>query len=127
MLVNPDGRAFARILQEAISTLQSTFWEELQKVVGEVGLEHINAISTDTAPNIRKAVRLLLVNYPQIYPIGCNFHQFDLLIKDILKFPRFSKELTEAVELAMFCDDMPLVGLVGCPLGRAFTKVVDDS
>ncbi|KAF2859691.1 hypothetical protein K470DRAFT_295542 [Piedraia hortae CBS 480.64] len=90
MPVTPNGRSF---FYGAIPSGVNKHSGEYLCV--EVGPEKTNAISTDTALNILKAIRLVRIQHSLVYLIGCNSHQFDLLIKDILKLPALSHWLTQ--------------------------------
>ena len=66
------------------------FADICREIMGSEGAGFIAVVADNTGPN-RLMLRLLQVDYPYMFMLGCFVHVLDLLIEDLAKIPAFAK------------------------------------
>lgn len=102
VFVTPTGKAFfyKSVPSHTEAHTSKYLADEIIKVIEEVGKEKFIALCTDSAANMKRAREEVVRQHPHIYAIGCNSHQFNLVIKDILKIPAFKAPMEAAIKVA---------------------------
>jgi hypothetical protein len=104
VLVTPAGEAF---FHSAEPSGQESHTAEylaagIDKVLQDVGPHKFNAICTDTAANIKAAVRNVVwrPDFKHIHQVGCTSHQLNLAIGDLLKSEPWKTTCARATQVA---------------------------
>lgn len=74
----------------------------MSEVIEAVGPVKVIALTSDHAPNMTSAIRLLQAKYPWIVFSGCKAHALDLACRDILKIPAIQSILDSCKEITSF-------------------------
>jgi hypothetical protein len=95
------------ILYKAIETTEisqtgEAIYQELHKVIQEIGAEKVCSVVTDNASNMKAAWKLIKKEYPTMFANGCAAHVLNLLVKDILQISDYEETLRHAVEVSKF-------------------------
>ena len=57
----------------------------IASVIQEVGAQNVVQIIMDNVKNCKNASRILKQQYPHVFPVGCNTHSLNLVLKDWYK------------------------------------------
>ena len=95
------------ILYKAIETTEisqtgEAIYQELKKVIQEIGPEKVCSVVTDNASNMQAAWNLIEKEYPFMFANGCAAHVLNLLVKDILQISAYEETLRNAVDVSKF-------------------------
>lgn len=74
----------------------------LDDCIQDIGRSKILAVCTDNAANMKSAWRKIQEKYPEILTYGCVAHSLNLMAKDVLNLPTFSKVYTQAKKIIQF-------------------------
>jgi hypothetical protein len=81
-------------------------------VIDEIGSLKIHAVVTDNAPTMQSAWKVIEKRYPWIQAYGCAAHGMNLVIKDILSIPEYSKTSKNASKIIQFVSNHHLVNFL---------------
>lgn len=82
---------------------------EIIAVLEKLGPEKFSSVVTDNANVMRSAWKLIETRFPHISVNGCAAHVVNLLIKDILDNPDYSKSMKEAEKIIKFVTNHHIV------------------
>ena len=93
---------------EKVKTAQ-LICEMMEKVVQEVGEEHVVQIVTDNAANYMAAGRLFEIRHPTIFWTSCAAHCIDLMLEDIGKLHWIHEVVEKAKSITKYLYNHPIV------------------
>lgn len=79
--------------------------EEITKVLEEVGSSKFCSVVVDNANVMQAACKLIEEKYPFISAYGCAAHGANLLIKDIVGLPEYSKTINNGAKIIQFINN----------------------
>lgn len=79
--------------------------EEIIKVIEEVGSEKFSSVITDNAAVMQAAWKIIEARFDTISAYGCAAHGMNLLIKDIVMIPEFTKTSQDASKIIQFINN----------------------
>ena len=77
-----------------------------------MGATKISAIITDNASVMKKAWKILEVEYPRIIFLGCIAHNLNLLIGDIMKLKWLANIIKDAKEIVKYFKNDQLLAAI---------------
>eukprot|EP00252_Welwitschia_mirabilis_P022545 TRINITY_DN612_c0_g1_i10.p1 TRINITY_DN612_c0_g1~~TRINITY_DN612_c0_g1_i10.p1 ORF type:complete len:678 (-),score=124.38 TRINITY_DN612_c0_g1_i10:842-2875(-) len=119
MASSVSGTMFLKSINASGNVKNAEFiFEELKKVIMEVGEHKVVQVVTDNGSAYKAAGRLIMSHFPQIYWTPCAAHCIDLLLEDFAKIPWIKKVIRRAKYITKFVYAHPHLHHLFCQCSK---------